>query len=133
MKKVLLTLVFVSIFAAGCEKKNANEVVCTGKTEEGGVSYSMKVIGTLENDKITKANIEMDFPDKETAQKYCGILALAKSFGDDESAFDYTCDGKTVKIDSLDAMSNDSDGEYIGLTREQFIEKMSSDENVTCK
>lgn len=130
MKKTLLTVALISLFATtGCGKKD--EVVCTGKVEESGMSYEMKVVGKLKDDKITSGSIEMTFSDEKAAQTFCGFFALANSMAENsDEQINYTCDGKKVKVDSIEAVIDDN---FEGMTKDDFIKEITKEENVSCK
>ncbi len=132
MKKGIIafaSIITLGLFT-GCG--NSNQVVCSGKVEESGQSYEAKMVANLKDGKVSDGYIEMTFSDKKAAEAYCGIFALADSFSkDDSKKIDYKCDGKKVRINTLEL---DDDDKYIGLTKDEFIKKASSDEDkIKCK
>ena len=77
------------------------------------------------------------FEDDTTASQYCGLMQLFNSFAEDESKkIDVKCSGKNITIKNYESVLNSSDSEnkITGLTKDEFIQKMTSeDENVKCK
>ncbi len=134
MKKGIIT--FAAVIALGCitgcgSKKN--QVVCTGKATENGQTYEAKIIANLKDGKVSGGSMEMKFSDKKTAETMCGFMALANSMAEkDSDKIDYKCSGKTLKINSLETF--DTDGNLIGLTKEEFIKQATSDsDDIKCK
>ena len=133
MKKGIVFLVAALFLLGGCGK---NEVVCSGKVEEDGKTYEVKVTGTLKDDKIASVKASMVFGDKETTDQFCSIMSLINSFAEDDSKkVDYKCDGTTITIENYQNMADSDEESPIGKTKEEFIELMTkdSDEQVTCK
>lgn len=133
MKKSIIAI--VAVVALGCITgcgKNKNQVVCTGKATENGKTYEAKIVANLKNNKVNDGYIEMKFSDSKTADTMCSLFKLANSMADKESdKIDYSCKGKTVKINTLDM---DEDEKFVGLTREEFIKKATKDsEDIKCK
>ena len=134
MKKYIIA--FVAVVALGVVTgcgKNKNQVVCTGKATENGQTYEAKIVGKLKDNKINDGYIEMKFSDQKTADTMCGFMAMANSMSEKESEkIDYTCKGKTLKMNSL--KSFDTDGNLIGLTKEEFIKQATeSSKDIKCK
>lgn len=133
MKKGFIFLVCALFLLTACGK---NEVVCTGKVEEDGETYEMKVTGTLKDDKISAVKASMTFADKEKADQFCSIMSLINSFAEDDSKkVDYKCDGTTITIENYQNMADSDEESPIGKTKAEFIELMTKDseEKVTCK
>lgn len=134
MKKGIIA--FAAVIAlgtiTGCGK-NKNQVVCTGKATDGGQTYEAKIIGKLKDGKITDGSMEMKFSDEKTASTMCGLMAMANSMAEDDSKkVDYTCKGKTLKINSLKTW--DSEESFVGLTKEEFIKQATeSSKDIKCK
>ena len=134
MKKGIITFAAVVAigFVTGCGGKK-NQVVCTGKATENGQTYEAKIVANLKDDKIKDGYIEMKFSDKKTADSMCGLMAMANSMAEkDSDKIDYSCKGKTVKINSLKTM--DDEGKIIGMTKDEFIKQAkSSSDDIKCK
>ena len=95
------------------------EVVCSGKIEEDGKTYEVRITGTLDNNKVSAVKASMIF----------------NSFAEDDSKkIDYKCDGTTLTIEKYQNMADSEDESPIGKTKEEFIELMTkdSDDKVTC-
>ena len=137
MKKGIIA--FASVIAIGCVTGcggKKNQVVCTGKVSEGSQTYEAKIVAKLKDNKVNDGYMEMKFSDQKTADTMCGMMKLANSMAEDESKkIDFTCKGKTLKINSLESMeSEDSDDKIIGMTKEAFIKQAtSSSKDVKCK
>lgn len=133
MKKgiILFAAVVALGLTTGCGKKN--QVVCTGKVSEGGQSYEAKIVAKLKKGKVADGYMEMKFSNEKTAASMCGFMKLANSMAEDDSKkIDYTCKGKTLKINSL--ASDDDDNNFIGMTKDEFIKQAkSSSKNIKCK
>lgn len=128
MKKSLIILLLGLIVTTGCE--NSNKVVCTGKTEENGVSAEIKITGNMKSNKIDNADMEMVIDSEETAQFMCGMLALQNTTS--ENKIDYKCEGKKIVMKSVTSFDDVTDFE--GYTKEEFIEHVKEiDSNITCK
>lgn len=136
MKKMVfaisaLTLVFT---ATGCGGK---KVVCTSTIKEDGMEMKAKITATLKDDKVDSVSETLTFNSKEEADKYCSMLSLLSGLSEDGTKIDYTCKGKNITIKNAEQLSEEN-GNYKGLTKKEFIEKMeksASDEDakVTCK
>ncbi len=132
MKKGIVFLVASLLLLSACGKK---EVVCSGKIEEDGKTYEVRITGTLDNNKVSAVKASMIFGDTETADQFCSIMSLANSFAEDDSKkIDYKCDGTTLTIENYQNMADSEDESPIGKTKEEFIELMTkdSDDKVTC-
>ena len=130
MKKFYLVPVCaVLILAVGCGKKN--QVKCTGKQTENGITIKAEVIADLDkNDKLTDAKVVYDLSDKKTAQQYCALFKLMENA---DKGISINCSGSKVTIKGFAEMETDEDGESIvGMSKKDFIKQME-EENMTCK
>ena len=118
------------------EKASKNQVVCSGKFEEGGLSAEMRVTATLKAGVVDKASVSMVFPDTETAKQYCSLFEFTNSIAEtEEEKVDFTCDGKTLTFKNYEdfADSEAEDDDIMGLTKAEFIKAMEETDGVTCK
>ena len=119
-------------FVTGCGSKK-NEVVCTGKITEGGVTQEAKIVAKLKKNKVSDGYMEIKYSDQKSADTMCSMMKLANSMAEkDSEKIDYTCKGKTMKINSLKTF--DEEGNLIGLTKEEFIKQATSEnDEIKCK
>lgn len=134
MKKTLFLGIGILLLFTGC---GSNKVVCTQTEEEDGKKIELQVTANLKDNKVSTVDATMKFEDDTTASQYCGIMQLFNSFTEDETKkIDVKCSGKNVTIKNYESIldSEDSENKIAGLTKEEFIQKMTSkDENVKCK
>ena len=133
MKKYLLLLVVGLLLVTGCG--NGNEVVCTIKKTENGVTTSAELIAKLEEDKVVDADIKMTFDNEEMAQAFCAILRLATTTEDGGQSIKLKCKTKTLVMKNLKNLSSDTidvDTTVFGFTKEEFINAME-EEGYSCK
>lgn len=128
MKK-FVALLFVSMFfLAGCG--SSNKVTCTKKVTEGEDSYKLSIVGNLKGGKVKSVDMEMSFDDKEKADSYCKILELSNSSAEEEDKLDFKCSGKTIILPYSEI---EDENDFIGLTKDEFIEMAKADDSITCK
>lgn len=87
----------------------------------------LQVTANMKDNKVSTVDATIKFEDDTTASQ----------FADDESKkIDVKCSGKSITIKNYDSVlaSSDSENKVTGLTKDEFIQKMTSeDENVKCK
>lgn len=124
MKKTLVLGIGALLLFTGC---GSNKVVCTQTTEEDGKKMELQVTANMKDNKVSTVDATIKFEDDTTASQ----------FADDESKkIDVKCSGKSITIKNYDSVlaSSDSENKVTGLTKDEFIQKMTSeDENVKCK
>jgi len=125
MKKYFLIAVVGVLLLTGCGK--SNQVVCSASLEEGGLSMKVALVGTLENDKISKVAYEYEFKDSATAEQYCSLIKLSYP--------DAQCSGSKITIpDATGMLETGTDKKVIGMTKDEFISFAKADSTgVTCK
>ena len=132
MKKGIITFAAVLslVLVTGCGSKN--QVVCSGKVDDGDDSYEAKMVANLKDGKVSDGYIEMTYNDKKTVETMCKALDFTNSMAkDDKDKVDFKCNGKTIRINTLEM---DEDDKYVGLSKDEFIKKASGGSaNVTCK
>lgn len=130
MKKYsLIAICAILLFAAGCGKKN--QVKCSGKMTEGGMTLKAEIIADLDkNDKISDATVVYELDNKDAAKQYCSIFKLMET---SDSGVSVSCSEKKVTIKGL-ANFNSDDGETIvGMSKKDFIKQMEQEEKISCK
>lgn len=134
MKKTLVLGIGALLLFTGC---GSNKVVCTQTTEEDGKKMELQVTANMKDNKVSTVDATIKFEDDTTASQYCGLMQLFNSFTEDESKkIDVKCSGKNITIKNYDSVlaSSDSENKVTGLTKDEFIQKMTSeDKNVKCK
>lgn len=128
--KIIFALVISSILLCGCESSK-NKVVCVGKVVDDGYEMTMRITAKLKDDKVTNATATMTFNDEDTAQAVCGFLNIQTSTNEVDT---YECKGNKITIKDFSKVKETSENDkIIGITKEEFINKMTEDEGVTCK
>lgn len=150
MKKLYLGAVVGAsalLLLTGCG--SGNKVNCTASFEEGGHKYTGELIADLDNDdKVKDLSASMTFETEEDADQfysmYESLINMAKQYaeeGQEVPEINIKKDGKKVIISdyaALEEMGSDEDGEkLIGMSKDDFIKKIESDESDgtkwTCK
>ena len=107
------------------DNNDSDEVVCE-YTELGAVS---RMIGKLNNNKITRINMEMILMSNEIAQTFYDQL---KEINPD---YNYVLDGNKVYLEDVQELEKDFQV-IIGLSKEDFIEFVNSGQtgmDITCR
>lgn len=99
-------------------------VVCTYELVNGELKIKEVVTGYLDNsDKINKLSAEFEFGNEGSMNTFCESIKTEYPKA--------VCSGKKILIDDFII---DNNNEIIGMTKDQFINMMKSEEdNVTCK
>ena len=134
MKKLGALLIVGTLLLTGC----GNKVVCSSTVKDGDKTAKIKITANMKNNKVSSVNAEMNFDSEDTAKQTCSSLELINSFNTDESKkLDFKCKGKKITIKDYDKLGSDDEDKLVGLTKDEFIKKMTenSDEEskVTCK
>ena len=135
MKKLGAILIIGTLFLTGCGSK----VVCSSTIKDEDSTTKMKVTANMKSGKVSSVDAEMTFNSEDEANKTCSTLALISSFSSSEDGkkLEYKCKGKKITIKNYDSLSSSEDGKLVGLTKEEFINKMTDssteEEKVTCK
>ena len=145
MKKVLgLLVVFGGVLLlTGCGGSSKYDYVCTAKVEDGDQKADVEFGIKLKNDKIDTVDLTYKFETEEYAQQMYAVFNMINQFAQDDSQkIDVTQTGKEVlvknyeKISSEEEDDEDSMGNLVGMTKEEFkeaLEKMPTASGISCK
>ena len=144
MKKVLgILLVFGALLLTGCGGSSKYDYVCTAKVEDGDERAEVEFGIKLENDKVKTVDLTYIFETEEYAKQMYSVFNMINQFAEDESQkIDVTQSGKEVLIKNYEKISSeneddeDSMGNLVGMTKEEFkeaLEKMPTASNISCK
>ncbi len=125
------------LLLTGCG--SGNKVTCSSEFEESGHKFSSEIVASLDGDnKVKDVSASMTFENADDAEQfysmYQGILDMAKSYGGEEEVpkIDIKKEGNKIIIDNFaefEKMSSDDDSaNIIGMTKEDFIKQIESDE-----
>lgn len=133
MKKFAILLLVGLFFVVGCGKNN-NKVVCKATTTEEGKTIKAEVVATLKNEKVSDVSATMVFDDESTAQAFCGLYGLANQYAEKETdKIDINCKGKTVKIKNFAKILDSEENSIIGLSKDEFIKQVETEDSFSCK
>lgn len=131
MKKLLgLVVLFGAVvLLTGCG--GGKTYTCTAKVTENGVTYTGKIIASLDgDDKVKGYDIEMIFEDEDAAKQTYAVYEWVNSYAQsEEDKINAKLSGKKITIKDADKLDSGDEDEvsYVGLTKEEF--KKAAEQN----
>ena len=135
MKKLGALLIIGTLLLTGC----GNKVVCSSTIKNDDSSAKVKIIANMKSGKVSSLSAEMNFDTEKGANIACSSIAIISGYSNSEDGkkIDYKCKDKKITIKNYDLLLNSEDDKFVGLSKDEFINRMTKENNddrkVTCK